>query len=125
MTLISPMMSKFHIGFSAMGKPMGEDRQQKEVLLGGILDASPRSGTHHFHPLSIARAQSQDSSKCKGGWEILSFTHEPRSKRNGIIFAIGPYPCWSIGELSEEQCWVLGRNSKDVFYYETTVWLIW
>lgn len=111
---LTSMMSEFSIGSSAMGKRMGEDKE--------FLGARPRSGIHRFHALSVVRAQSQDPSKCKGGWEIQP-THEPRSKRNGIIFVTGPHPCLSTGKLSEGQCWVLGKYPKDVFYSVTTIWL--
>lgn len=90
-TLASPAMSEFSIGSSATGKP--KDREQVEQLLEGFLGASPRSGIYHFHPFSVAKAQSQYPSICKRGREIQS-THKLRSKGNGIIFATGTHPCW-------------------------------
>lgn len=63
---------------------MGEDREQVEVLLEGLLGARPTSGIHHFLPFSTARAQSQLSLTCVrthlNAREAES-PHESKSKR--------------------------------------------
>lgn len=74
MTSASFLVSELSPGSSAMGKPVSEDREQVEDPLEGLLGRRLGSDIYHFHLLFIARAQSQDPSKCKGGWEIQSTT---------------------------------------------------
>lgn len=58
LSLASPELSP---GSSAVGKLMGEEREQVEELVEGV-SGQPGRGIHRHPPISIARAQSPDPS---------------------------------------------------------------